>query len=61
MRDTGTRVRAGADERGATAVEYALTLALIAVMIIGAVSFFGGSTNDLFQTACESMPRSTGC
>jgi Flp pilus assembly pilin Flp len=53
--------RAGADERGASAVEYALTIALIAIVIIGAVAFFGTSTSGLFQTACESMPSSSGC
>jgi Flp pilus assembly pilin Flp len=50
-----------AEERGASAVEYALTLALIAILIIGAVALFGGSTNGLFQTACESMPSSASC
>jgi pilus assembly protein Flp/PilA len=38
------------DERGATAVEYALMVALIAVVIIGAVAFIGKSANDKFTT-----------
>jgi len=50
-----------ANETGATAVEYALTLALIAIIIIGAVVAFGGSVDGLFQTTCESMPHSSGC
>lgn len=37
------------DEEGATAVEYGLMVALIAVVIIGAVAALGGYLNDLFQ------------
>jgi len=40
--------RAAADERGATAVEYGLMVALIAVAIIFAVTALGGKLNDLF-------------
>ena len=36
-------------EDGATAVEYALMVALIAMVIIAAVAFVGQSTNTLFQ------------
>lgn len=36
------------DERGATAVEYGLMVALIAIVIIGAVSTFGLAVSDLF-------------
>ena len=36
-------------EDGATAVEYALMVALIAMVIIGAVTFLGSSTNQTFQ------------
>jgi pilus assembly protein Flp/PilA len=36
------------DERGATAVEYALMLALIAVVIVGAVTLLGQSTSQSF-------------
>jgi Flp pilus assembly pilin Flp len=35
-------------ERGATAVEYALMLALIAMAIMGAVTFLGQSTNNQY-------------
>jgi Flp pilus assembly pilin Flp len=35
-------------ERGASAIEYALLLALIAVVVFSAVSFFGGSTGGGF-------------
>lgn len=36
------------NERGAGAVEYALLLALIAIVVMGAVSFFGGATKGNF-------------
>ncbi len=35
-------------ERGATAVEYALMMALIAVVIVGSVAIFGTAVRDLF-------------
>jgi len=38
------------EDRGATAVEYALMLALIFAVIIGAVAFLGQSTNAQFET-----------
>lgn len=37
-------------ERGATAVEYALMLALIAAVIVGAVTLLGRSTNNAFSS-----------
>jgi pilus assembly protein Flp/PilA len=46
------------DERGATAVEYALMVALIAVVIIGAVAFIGKSANDKFTTVGNSIAGS---
>ena len=41
-------VKAKRDERGATAVEYGLMVALIAVVIIGAVQLLGTSLSDKF-------------
>ena len=38
------------DEAGATAIEYGLIVALIAVVIIGAVTAIGGTLNDTFTT-----------
>jgi pilus assembly protein Flp/PilA len=38
------------EERGATAVEYALMLALIAIVIIAAVAFLGKATSNKFST-----------
>jgi len=38
------------EERGATAVEYALMLALVAIVIIAAVAFLGKATSNKFST-----------
>lgn len=38
-----------ASEEGATAVEYALMIALIALVIVAAVGFLGESTNSLYE------------
>jgi pilus assembly protein Flp/PilA len=42
-------------EDGATAVEYALMVALIAMVIIAAVTFVGLSTNGLFEEAGSAV------
>ena len=45
--------RTSRDETGATAVEYGIMVALIAVVIIVAVTLLGGNLNKMFQdTAC---------
>ena len=38
------------DESGATAIEYGLIVALIAVVIIAAVTAIGGTLNETFNT-----------
>jgi Flp pilus assembly pilin Flp len=38
------------DEDGATAVEYALMLAFIFAVIVGAVAFMGRQTNSRFES-----------
>jgi Flp pilus assembly pilin Flp len=38
------------EERGATAVEYALMLAFIAAVIVGAVAYLGTRTTEGFET-----------
>ncbi len=43
------------DEEGATAVEYGLMVALIAVAIIGTVTLVGGSLDGLFQTVNAAL------
>ncbi|EDL50029.1 Flp family type IVb pilin [Erythrobacter sp. SD-21] len=45
----------GHDERGATAVEYGLILALIFVSIMGAVSTFGETTIDMWNTVSSAV------
>jgi pilus assembly protein Flp/PilA len=40
----------GRGERGATAVEYGLLVALIAAIIVGTVSLLGGKINDAFSS-----------
>lgn len=43
------------DERGATAIEYALIASLIAMVIIGGVSAVGGSLNGVFEDAAAGF------
>jgi len=43
-------------ERGATAVEYGLMVALIAVAIIVTVTALGGQLNGLFQSVSDALP-----
>jgi pilus assembly protein Flp/PilA len=42
-------------ERGASLVEYALLVALIAVVVIGAVTLLGSTANDTFSGVNESI------
>ena len=39
------------DESGATTIEYGLIVALIAVVIIAAVTAIGGTLNETFNTS----------
>jgi Flp pilus assembly pilin Flp len=45
------RANAFDSEEGATAVEYALMIALIALVVMGAVMFLGESTDSSFQNS----------
>lgn len=49
------RARFGQDERGASLVEYALLVALIAVVCIAAISFLGNSAKDKFSSVGGSI------
>lgn len=42
-------------ERGATAVEYGLLVALIAAVIVGTVFTLGGQINTAFQTVSKQL------
>lgn len=43
------------EEKGATAVEYGLMVALIAVVIIGGVSLLGNNLSGLFNDVAGSL------
>ena len=43
------------NDRGATAVEYGLMVALIAIVIIGAVAVLGTNLSSLFNTVATSV------
>lgn len=43
------------EEKGATAVEYGLMVALIAIVIIGAVSLLGNNLSALFAEIAGSI------
>jgi pilus assembly protein Flp/PilA len=55
-RSCGRRGLAARDDRGATAVEYALMVGLIAVVIVVAVMAFGLSVQGLFESFTQSAP-----
>ena len=48
--DLADRVRNGDDQRGATAVEYGLLVALIAGVIIATVTIFGNTIAGIFTS-----------
>lgn len=43
------------NEKGATVIEYALIAALIAVVVIGAVTAIGNNASATFQTIADSL------
>lgn len=47
-------------ERGATAVEYGMLVALIAAVIVTAVGLLGGYINDAFGTINGKLHPATG-
>lgn len=49
------RARFGDTERGAALVEYALLLALIAVVAIGALTLLGKNVDKKFSTIANSL------
>ena len=49
------RARFGGSERGASLVEYALLVALIAVVCIGAITLLGKNSSSKFSTVASSI------
>jgi Flp pilus assembly pilin Flp len=47
-------------DRGATAVEYAIMISLVAAVIMATVAVVGGQTAQLFATACNRLAAATG-
>jgi Flp pilus assembly pilin Flp len=56
----GMSRRAASDDTGATAAEYALIAALVAMVIVVAVIFLGGSVFGLFDTTGSSFASFMG-
>ena len=52
---SGIKNRLSDEEKGATAVEYGIMVALIAVVIIGAVTLLGGNLSTLFTTVAGKV------
>ena len=48
-------LKARRDDEGATAVEYGLMVALIAIVIIGGVTFLGSDLKSLFSSVANSI------
>jgi len=44
------------DEKAQTLVEYALILLLIAIAIVGALTLFGTSLRDYYETIVNAIP-----
>lgn len=49
------RARMGGDQRGASLVEYALLVALIAIVCLVAVAFLGSSASTRFSSVASSV------
>lgn len=49
-----------ADESGATAIEYGLIAALVAVVVIGALTVLGENLTTTFERVSENLTQATG-
>jgi len=56
---TNVMIRLRSEEKGATAVEYGIMVALIAVVIIAAVTLLGGTMHDTFVQIQCSVSKGT--
>jgi pilus assembly protein Flp/PilA len=48
------------DEEGATAVEYAVMVALIALVVMVGAALLGNSTNETFEAVGNAIPGNGG-
>ena len=48
------------DQRGATAIEYGLIIALIFLVILSALTAFGDTSSGVFNTAMSSITSAIG-
>jgi pilus assembly protein Flp/PilA len=48
------------DESGATAIEYGMILALMFLVILGALQAFGGTGSGIFNTAMDKLRTAMG-
>lgn len=48
------------DESGATAIEYGIILALMFLVILGAMQAFGGTGSGIFNTAMDKLRAAMG-
>jgi len=48
------------DESGATAIEYGMILALMFLVILGAMQAFGGTGSGIFNTAMGKLKTAMG-
>ncbi|WP_270888087.1 Flp family type IVb pilin [Pedococcus sp. 5OH_020] len=55
MTNVVAKLRLTSREDGATAVEYGLMVALIAIVIIAAVTLLGGNLSSLFNSIATSV------
>jgi pilus assembly protein Flp/PilA len=53
-------IRLVRDESGATAIEYGLIAALIAVAIVAAVTLVGGNLNNVFNNVATRLGNAVG-
>jgi pilus assembly protein Flp/PilA len=57
LQTLGARLR---EERGATMVEYGLLVALIAILLIGAILYLSGALDGLFRDAGDAVTNRGG-
>lgn len=50
-------LRFGKDERGATALEYGVMVAMLAVVMIGGLNAIGGNQNSMYSNLYNKVPN----